>query len=88
MKRVDGLASGVFDASNLSASKRATQQLCAVTAIDDLIKALETLFVPKIRFDNNGDEVRLGPVALRCGLRGRRVRPYRETDESSTPNLG
>jgi hypothetical protein len=46
-----------------------------------------TLYVPRIRYDNNGDEVRRGPEPMRCGLRaGSRDRSERlcqETDESS-----
>jgi hypothetical protein len=45
------------------------------------------LSVPKIRYDNNGDEVRPGPEPMRCGLRaGWRdgsERLCQETDESS-----
>ena len=54
------------------------------------IKAVPTrnLSVPKIRFYNNGDEVRRGPAPMRCGLRaGWRdgsERLCQETDESST----
>src|SRR5947207_12244691 len=46
------------------------------------------LSVPKIRFCNNGDEVRRGWAQIRCGPRaGWRdgsERPCRETDEFST----
>src|SRR5262245_1438395 len=45
------------------------------------------LSVPRIRYDNNGDEVRRGPEPMRCGLRaGSRdgsERLCQETDESS-----
>ena len=46
------------------------------------------LSVPKIRFCNNGDEVRRGPAPMRCGLRAGwcdgSERLCQETDESST----
>ena len=66
----------------------ATTEMAIITNQAHMTATEAQLSVPKIRFDNNGDEVRRGPAAMRYGLRaGWRdgsERLCQETDESLT----